>query len=254
MATINQQFMQRVKYGLVNLALIILVITLACVSTWAITAAALWQSIIVSALTYAWYQKLQLPVNNELVYYLIPLTIAMISFTLPTLYTPNFFFILLSILSIFNILFDDFILLTPLKPYFMTATVPADGGYGTEQVQQEPEATEYILSQDLKVPENITCDPGDNPCLVCYEKLTRQEWLMFAQPKSELGKHNTQLSSYYHLGCFTRYTQHSNNKAISTMPNGNEMGAVSSWYLGEYIEGRPATVKIQTCYLVKKAW
>lgn len=285
MATINQRFMQRVKYGMVNLGLIVLVITLACASTWAIAAAALWQSIIVSALAYVWYQKLQLPVNNELVYYLTLLTIAIISFTLPTLYTPNFFFILLSILSIFNILFDDFILLTPLKPYFMSSNLasirvpiglqhfhdmdPRHFDNIIDRLRQNAgetyhndteQTSKYVLSEPRDATKDpITCEVDGNQCPWCLEKPKNNEMLMFAKPKKKnpMGVNSTKLSSFYHSQCLDVYRKHEQDtgtkeKAVNTMPNGNESGTVDSWYLGEY-KKEADQVEIITCFPVIKS-
>ena len=289
METVNQQFMQRIKYGIVNLALIIFVITLACVGTWTIAEAALWQSIIASALTYLWSHKdMQLPLNNELIQYLIPLTIAVISFKFPMLYTPNFLSFLLSSLFTFYLMFDDLILLTPLRPYFMSTAVPStptsiqtpiglqhfhdmdlrhfDRVITRLTENMRPDHTEptssYVLSEPQDVTKtSITCEVNENQCTLCLVKPQNSDMLMFAQPKeeSQMGVNSTKLSSFYHQQCFETYRQHeekdkdtNGNKAISTMPNGNKGGTVHSWYLGEYKKDEDR-VEIITCYPVIKS-
>jgi hypothetical protein len=267
MAEVNEIFMSRVKYGIVNLALITFVITVACTSTWAIATAALWQSILAAYVAFIWYEpSMHLLPGNRLAILLPLLALPLLFIYLPLLHIPNFLVPMLQVFVLFHNLFDYFILLTPLKPYFMstaleevttTLTTALDSIHDVlreAQVRSAPSIA-YTLTEVNPVPA-MQYQVNNDPCILClstaFSEHNDETTLVFAEGNDH--KPNHPLQAFYHSACWKNYKKSVPSKSISVMPHENEPGRVRRWYTGIFMKGdpQPEPVKITRCQEVKE--
>jgi hypothetical protein len=175
--------MSRVKYVITNLALISLVITLACMSHWAIVVAALWQSFLASYAAFVWYNNAMNLLPSNYLTIMVPIFALPLLCILPIpLYTPNFLILILQIFIIFHNLFDYVILLTPLKSYFIIDNLPVS-----------PPKYRVILHEDQPM------------CKICFETIDKDPRIFYLPNSSKMEKQAMATHSLLCEDCYHEY-------------------------------------------------
>ena len=261
MPNIKQQLLSRVKYGIVNIALAGVIITALCVSSWVTLAPMLlWNSILSSFFAFAWYaDKMRPPpsLSQVMLGGFSLLIIGACLFPLGPMINSDFIHAFIFLFSLFNMLFEDIILISPLRSYFIETAVlnpiitRATRIYGSSQGNR-------IKLQEQPIPSTEwNCVPKEEEvCSICLEPPYTDKEAPYTDKKAKLvfaqttdgNNQKPPLQHFYHEACFKEYQESNHDQAISFMST--TRNPVVAWHTCQYQNGTWVIEKSERVSLV----